>query len=238
MICVFFGIVSFSGLCMAFKRKRGGRRMLRRRPRKAFRPRRARPAKGPVSINKHAISYTREVPLNNLVITTGNNKVFFGYSFGLDQLPNYQEFSALFDQFRIRRVMMKFRLVQPPEASNTPATSQFFPDIYTTVDHDDASVPGDIDTVLSYGKCKRGILKPNYWFRYACYPTCAMQLYRTGTTTAYAPMKNGAWIDLGYPNTPYYAVKGAISNEAAGVTSAPLNIEVHLVMTVQFKNTR
>lgn len=215
-------------------KKRGG---MRRRPKMLGR-RRFAPKKRIASINRSPISYTREVPLANLQISTGQNKVFFAYQFQLDQLPNISDFQGLFDQFRIRCIIIKFRLVQPPEAGNTPATSQFYPDIYVTVDHDDSTVPTLVEDVLQYGKCKRGILKPNYWFKYRLFPTTAQQLYRTGTTTAYAPLRNKQWIDLAYPNTPYYALKGVVSNEAAGVTTAPLAIEVHQIMTVQFKGSR
>lgn len=217
-----------------FRRKGGG---MFRRPRRMLRRRRALGAKI-TSINKVPISYTREIPLNNLIIASGGNKVFFAYNFAADQLPNISDFQGLFDQYRIRAVTMKFRMVQPPEAQNTPATSQFYPDIYVTVDHDDATTPTTVDEILQYGKCKRGILRPNYFFKYRFFPTCAQQLYRTGTTTAYAPLRNKTWIDLAYINTPYYALKGCVSNEASGVTTAPINIEAHLVLTIQFKNVR
>lgn len=202
-------------------------RITRMGPRKMF-----------TNINKVPISYTREVPYNNLVLASGNNKIFFSYAFSLDGLPNYTEFTPLFDVYRIMTVIAKFRLVQPPEAQNTPATSQFYPDIYATVDHDDSVAPTDVETLLQYGKCKRGILRPNQWFKYKFHPTPAIQLYRTATTTAYAPAKNTMWLDLAATNTPYYALKGCISNEAAGLTTAGLAVEVHMIYYVQFKNSR
>lgn len=190
------------------------------------------------NINRVPISYSREIPYNNLVLTTGNNKIFFGYAMSLDGMPNYSEFTSLFDVYRIKGVTFKFRLIQPPEAQNTPATSQFYPDIGVTVDHDDANAPTLVEDVLQYGKCKRGILRPNRWFKYRCHPTPAIQLYRTSTTTAYAPAKNSMWLDLAYVNTPYYGIKGFISNEAAGLTTAPLAVEVRVIYYVQFKNSR
>lgn len=227
----------------SFKCKRIFRRRwpAKRRPRPRVRMGRITrmgPRKMFTNINKVPIAYTREVPYNNLVLASGNNKIFFGYAFNLENLPNYSEFTSLFDVYRIKGITAKFRLVQPPEAQNTPATSQFYPDIYVTVDHDDANAPTAVDDVLQYGKCKRGILRPNQWFTYRCHPTPAIQLYRSGTTTAYAPAKNSMWLDLAYTNTPYYAIKGCVSNESAGLTTANLNVEVHMIMYVQFKNSR
>lgn len=225
---------------MPVKRKRSLWWYLRRgkKRRTVFRKRSRVPMRKIVSINKGAISYTCEIPLNNYLIPLGDNKVFFAQSYAISAIPNYAEFTALFDQYRIRRVIVKFRLIQPPEASNTPATSQFYPDIGVTVDHDDATTPTSVDQILQYGKCKRGILRPNRWFTYRFYPTAALQLYRSVTTTAYAPARNSMWMDLAQVDMPYYALKGFVSNEAAGVTTAPIGIEVRLVMTAQFKNSR
>lgn len=226
----------------SYKRKwtsRGKPRSYTKRPRYSRRrPRKVGFKRYIPSINKTPISYTREIPNNNLQITTGSNWMSWATTFSAGTLPNITEFSNLFDVYRIRRVTIKLRLVQPPEATNTPATSQFYPDVYVTVDHDDATIPPSVDSVLQYGKCKRGVLRPNRWFTYSFYPTTSIQLYRGPTTTGYAPMKNGAWLDLAYTDVPYYGLKGVISNEAAGVTTAALAVEYHTVYTIQFKNNR
>lgn len=225
---------------MPYKRKRSSKpRWSSLKKVKRFRTRRTgRVGRKILSINRNPISYTREIPLNNVTIPTGQNWVTFGAAFNIAQLPNILDFTSLFDVYRIRCIVAKFRLVQPPEASNTPATSQFYPDIYMAVDHDDAAQPTNPEVVLQYGKCKRAVLKPNRWVKYRFYPTTSVQLYRSATTTGYAPMKNGTWLDLAQTDTPYYGLKVAISNEAAGVTTAPLNIEWHLTMVAQFKSSR
>lgn len=216
------------------KRRVRRRRFARRMPRIS----RTTPKRMLSNINKHPISYIREVPFNNIQIPIGGNKVFFAYYFALTNLPNYTEFTNLFDQYRIKCAIIKFRLINPPEATNTPASSQFYPDIYVTVDHDDATLPTAVDDILQYGKCKRGILRPNTWFKYKCYPTPAIQLYRSGTQTAYAPARNSMWLDLAYTDTPYYAIKGVVSNEAAGIVTSALTVEVHVTYIVHFKNSR
>lgn len=90
------------GKSKAFCRKRFFSRMWRKRvtPRKMI-----------PSINRTPISYTREIPLNNIVIPLGDNKVFFAAAYTLSNLTNYAEFTALFDQYRIRTIIVKFRLV-------------------------------------------------------------------------------------------------------------------------------
>lgn len=222
------------------KRKFSSRRRSvgRKRRRTRFKGKRVPPKRAILAINKHPLSYIREIPANNLTIPLGDNKLYFANSFAIGALPNIAEFTPLFDQYRIRYIIAKFRLVAPPEANAVTAQSQFYPDIYVTVDHDDAVTPTAVDQVLQYGKCKRGILRPNRWFKYKFYPTAALQLYRSATTTAYAPAKNSMWMDLANTDMPYYGLKGVISNEASGVTVAPIAIEYHLVYCAQFRNCR
>lgn len=191
------------------------------------------------NINNTPIRYSREFSFPNLVILATNTAVYNSYYFTISQLPNYAEFTPLFDQYRIRTIVMKFRLIAPPEANNTTLTQQYYPDIAVTVDHDDNATVTAIETIWQYGKCKRGILRPNEWFVYKCHPTAALQLYRTAATTAYAPAKNTMWMDLAQNDMPYYGVKTAIdASSIGGGQTANLSIEVHCVMTCEFKSVR
>lgn len=204
-----------------------------------FAPKRVPMRKQIVSINRAPVSYTREFSYPNLQILTGNINVFNSYYFTLNSLPNYAEFTLLFDQYRIWTMIMKFRLIAPPEANNTITTQQYYPDISCTVDYDDSNVVTCMETIYQYGKCKRGILKPTQWFTYKFHPTVSFQLYRTSTTTAYAPAKSDQWLDLTYTDTPYYGLKVGIDASPIGaVQAATLNVEVHAVMIVEFKNSR
>lgn len=183
--------------------------------------------------------YGCETSLGNVNIPTGAQAVYNAWYFTLaTHLPGYTRFSALFDQYRLVSVLMKFRMLQSPDASGTNAQQQYFPDIYCTVDHDDANVPGNTDVVRQYGKCKSGILQPNKWFTYKCHPTAAIQIYRTATTTSYAPAPSGVFLDLGQTDTPYYAVKSAIDASALAAQTTSWYFEVRAYCEWDFKNTR
>jgi len=88
---------------------------------------------------------------------TANNiaDVKDGYSFTLDQVPNYTEFTALYDQFKINAVKISF-LPQMTEnislsSFNNPyASSRFF----SALDYNSASAPATIDKVREYQSCK------------------------------------------------------------------------------------
>lgn len=191
------------------------------------------------NINKVPIRYSSEQALGNISVVSGTSFTGAAYSIYLAGfLPNYSEFSAMFDQYRLRTILMKFRLVAPPEANNTPLTLQYYPDIICTVDHDDANTPADMATLRQYGKSKFGILKPNYWFTYRCHPTANFQVYRSAVTTAYAPANSRVWIDIAQNDVPFYGVKVGVDVSSMGTLASLLSVEVRAYCTWEFKNTR
>lgn len=229
---------------MAYKRKAGSykrnakRRRVRRRLSK-YRITAGTPNR-PLSINRAVCAYNREVALGtNITVPSGTNAVTFAYSFSLTGwCPNRAEFTELFDQYRLRCVVWKMRLIQPPDATNTPATLQYFPDAYLTVDHDDANTPADVDEVMQYGKVKSGILYPNKWMKYKCYPTPNTPVYQGAVSSGYAKASNKLWIDLASPSINYYGIKGAIDCRSVGTLAANLNVEVRCRLYWEFKNAR
>lgn len=226
-----------------YKRKRVTRRKPRRvvRPKRGYRNFRGYSAIAPrkaVSINRAPVSYSREFNYGGINIPIGSNQLLQGFQFTLQQLiPNYAEFTSLFDQYRLKKLVFKLRLVRPPEANNTSVNQQYYPDVYCSVDHDDSNAPTTVDQVQQYGKCKTGILKPNYWFKYRCYPTASAAVYRA-LATAYMPIKNNAWLDLAYTDIPYYGIKLAVDVSNVTVQTDTLSIECRIWSKWEFKNSR
>lgn len=221
---------------MAYKRKRAATPMRRKRTsrRRMYRRRRY----GGASINRSLISYQREVGLGLLTIPAGTNTVFGAYAASLNSyIPNYSEFSNMFDQYRLKFVVWKFRLISPPEATSTAATQQYYPDIYVTVDHDDQGIPSSTDQILQYGKAKTGILKPNTWFTYKCYPTCVSNIYR-GATSAYSIAPTKTWIDIAYTDVPFYGLKVALDASLAATQTNNWSCEVRAISKWEFKSSR
>ena len=57
-------------------------------------------------------------------------------AFQLADMPEYSKFTDIFDQHKIRKVIIRFRLVYDP-AKAPLANQAVYPDMYRTVDHDD-----------------------------------------------------------------------------------------------------
>jgi len=139
------------------------------------------------------------------------------FEFKFSDLINYTEFSSLFDQFQIDKVVIKFQLITNPDGiqSTDPQTSginssniqptNWYPKLWYIRDYD-----GGAGETLTSIKERQGvkffILRPNQEYSIKLSPAVAVQTYKTLTTTGYGPkrmmldMANGV-------SVPHYGVK-------------------------------
>lgn len=130
--------------------------------------------------------------------------------FTMDQVVNYTEFSNLFDQFKITKVIVQLQLITNPDAAyNTNGvgpnqTANWFPKFWYIRDYDG----GSTDTLTEI-KERQGVrcfvLRPNKIYRIAITPKIAVQTYRTATTTGYAPKAMSLDFASGY-DVPHYGL--------------------------------
>jgi len=125
------------------------------------------------------------------------------------QMVGYEEFSALFENYRITKIKVTFQLINNPNHTlalnnagvNTP--TNWFPKIWYTVDHD-----GGSDETLSTMKERQGvkcrILKPDSTITVSFKPMCRTLSYKTSTTEGFAP-KN-IRLDMADVTVPHYGL--------------------------------
>jgi len=129
-----------------------------------------------------------------------------------DQLVGYTEFSALFETYRITKIVVTFQLINNPNAtwdlnathiSGTNNGTNWFPKLWYTVDRD-----GGPDETLTSMKERQGvrcaILQPNKTIRVAFQPCCRTLTYKTATTEGYAP--RNIKLDMADVNVPHYGL--------------------------------
>jgi len=80
---------------------------------------------------------------------------FYGFEFRLDQVPNYTELTALYDQYKINAIKVHFL----PEMTQNVSLAQLnnpvaYSRIFTALDYNDASAPTTIDQLREYQSCK------------------------------------------------------------------------------------
>lgn len=153
-----------------------------------------------------------------------------GFSFALNSLPNYGEFTALFDQYRILEAIVSFIPLQNMSVATSGTTN--YPGIFmTAIDYDDANLPATSDLqqyesyqrIAAYRPCVR-VVKPR----------SAVALYNGSTFTGYGTAKHGQWIDAASPSIPHYGLKTIIHGAGYAASTNVYEVEVQLVC--QFKS--
>jgi len=153
-----------------------------------------------------AHTFSRRTLMDTITISDVIKSENLVYTF--DQLVGYTEFSALFENYRISKIVVTFQLINNPDARYTPAAAtdnvaNWYPKLWYTVDHD-----GGSDETLTTMKERQGIrcaiLQPNKTIRVAFKPMCRTLTYKTSTTEGFAP--RNIKLDMADVNVPHYGL--------------------------------
>lgn len=147
--------------------------------------------------------------------------------FQLSQLPNYTEFTALYDQYMIKAV--KISLI--PKYTEVALGSTTQGNMWSVVDYDDATPPPNIDTILQYQNLKRTRMSQVH-SRYLK-PAVSSEVYATGLASSYSPKKN-VWLDATTAQVEHYGVKFWF--DARG--TQPVTFDMQVKYYLAFKNVR
>lgn len=156
--------------------------------------------------------------------------------FTLSQLPNYTEFTDLFDQYRIVGIRALFmpRLNMQSNSQQVAAFTEI-PPIHTAVDTDDASNFASYSEALQHANLKtHNQFRPfSVFFR----PKISTAAY-SGAFTSYTA-NTSPWIDCSSPGVQYYGLKICTSNySAANNQSIDPTWDIVFTYYLQFKNLR
>jgi hypothetical protein len=127
-----------------------------------------------------------------------------------NQLVQHTDFTALFDQYRIRKVTMTVQMINNPDAGtvlNNTSTfnpTNWFPKLWYIFDAD-----GGSDETIASIKERQGvkcrILKPNSTIKISWTPMCRVLTYSTASSTGYSP-KN-IKVDMTDTNVEHFGLK-------------------------------
>jgi len=153
-----------------------------------------------------------------------------GYAtvFLLSALPNFAEFTALFDQYRIEKVSMKFVLDIADGALNSTTK---YPRIAIAPDFNNQNAPSSEDILLQYPQCQiYQFSATNRELSVDIKPMVAATVFRTGITSAYT-MQTPGWLDVATSDVPHYGLRYYISNHnttAFGSTRIRTYLKYHM----------
>lgn len=205
-------------------------------------------AKKKKTIKKLTTSYhfKRICDVANIQAEVAGAQNFGSYVFQLNQLPNFTEFTNLFDQYRINKVVLKlipqfnqstYNVGHPASTIPSGLPAGRNPRFYIVNDYDDDTNPASIDTLRQYAKVKVYPVMNNKIIKHIITPATQMQAYETLATTGYVP-KFKQWINCNDNNVPHYAIKWGIENTSAIFSDPALRctfFKVEATFYVSFK---
>jgi len=182
------------------------------------------------------------IPQEHSITTTADGLTMY---FQFNQLTNYTEFTGMYDQYRIEKVMLKFHLISNPDAvvppTTLPVTTQnvtnWYPRLWYAPDYDDKAVDA-ISDFKQKATTKTLIMQPNKDYTFWCKPAVQVEAYQSAGTTGYCPSW-GKWINLADTAVEHYGWKWALDCE--GLTpgaSQPFKVRVNACYYFTCKGTR
>lgn len=188
---------------MAYRR----RYTTRRRPRRTRRMLMRRKPMRSLTMKRRMATHHFKRTFNGAQFNASNaGPAFAGYSFGLVSLPNYTEFTNLFDQYRINKVVIKF---VPSANADEIGASKIIPSLHTVIDNNDNTAPTAMTELYEYQSYKRtqGIYTHTRVFT----PSCNVDL-SIGSSPKWKQ-----WINSQFANVEHFGLKvGADQVAAAG----------------------
>lgn len=136
-------------------------------------------------------------------ITSGVN-THQSFSFKFSDLPNYAEFTALFDQYRMNKFVIKLVPTITGAEPTSAGAAYSLPNVWSVVDYDDAVDAGNnLISLLQYPNCKmtRGHqIHTRIWK-----PSVLLDAY-TGATEGNT-IKFKQWLNMADVAIPHYGLK-------------------------------
>jgi len=152
------------------------------------------------------------------------------YTFSLDQLPSYTDFTALFDTYKINRVVIQFEPRNMTMVTTSNGTD--VPLLHVITDTDDSTIPASVQEMEQYSTYRH--VPATHPLTVSISPNVLVMAYKTAVTTAYSPAKR--WIDANDVTTPHYGLKLILEQTAGPIYQFHYSVIVTYYITC--KNVR
>jgi len=124
------------------------------------------------------------------------------YFFSLDEMPEYTECSALFDQYRVDSVTIEL-LSEANVNTTTPAGALFtLPHFYSCIDLTDVTPITSENEILAYSSCQlhqHGVMKRTLS------PCFSTRVFDTALVDGFTTRRG--WLESANPSIPHYGIK-------------------------------
>lgn len=176
----------------------------------------------------HAFKRTQYIPAY-LIVPSGSSWTFGALAFNFDAMPNFTDFTSLFDQYKIRN--MKVTLI--PRYSETPIATgvgtSLGSSVITVLDRDDDTAPTSINDLCQYTNMRQTKGGKNHMRSWR--PTVKVPVL--GLSGTDYSVKSAPWIDAASTDVKHYGLKYAIE-QGSGAVVYDIKVEFNFLC----KNTK
>lgn len=159
-----------------------------------------------------------------------------GVSVYTTALPNLSEFSSLFDQWRLKDVLVRLDIAFGYQglASNPVIT----PGLYYVADYDDSG-DATINDLLQYPQCQVHNFYRNGYepFQVSLSPKPLRDVAGSGVSTGYGPMPVAPWLRTSDMSIPHYGLKIGL-DWMGKVQTADIQVVVTIYYNMEFTNPK
>jgi len=167
---------------------------------------------------------------------TDSTLVFGSMAFSLQDLDQVTTFTALFDQYRIDRVIVQIKSRNPTANFNTSSVANATPpSTYWVIDRDDSTTPTTLAAMRQYDNCQEA--QYNDHVEIDLQPSVTPAIYAAGAFSGYAVCRTGVWLDVANVSIPHYGVKFGIT-ELSATASSTYYWDLEFIYYVSFRNVR
>jgi len=206
-----------------------------KKARKAY-PRAYRAVPRPLRIANAVHTFHRQTaPVANAIMDAATD-YHVGLGVSLSGLPSYDEFTKLFDQYRITRWEIFFSFDRESAEAGDAGTQRGLPYLTVVRDFDDANVLTSLAAYSQYDPCYVKRLDQPI-IKFIIVPHIAMAAY-SGAFTSYAN-RQMQWIDVASSDVIHYGYKYAVTPPAYGTATHTIGLlRVWHRITIQCRQVR
>lgn len=158
-----------------------------------------------------------------------------GLDFSLSKLPNFSEFTALFDSYQIVKVMVEFRpTIQKvvTQVDSTNLNNVVVPYMYAFRDLDNSSAP-TLDNCAQRQDCIR--VPVTRGFTISVVPQVSREVYRSAVSTAYETPYKLVWLDCTQADIPHYGIRYGMEATQMGTADPEFQYQIRVTYWCRFR---
>lgn len=209
------------------------RKMTIRRRRTFKKRRKATPtALVPRTGNQKMYAFSRILFLQNqsLNVPVGPGVGFAVDTYALSQLPNYTEFTALYDQYRIKKILVTWYPSSDGDTSSYVGVTNA-PMFCAFRDYDDSAAPATLSDMMQ----RQGVFTRKF-NRPISMTISPRTLTASSGVSGAALQARNTWLDCADASLTHYGIKWAISANPAATNTFYYNVRYKFFL--EFKNVR